>query len=303
MNPAQLYVLSLGSKTSRDGTHRKLSQIAAMQKHSFDSYAWGNLSPLDVQHILAQLEDQGLSFSSINAYLSALKGVAREAWRLGLLDGERLSRIKDIPNRRGFRLPAGQALIKDDVDIIIQTALNNVRTATAKRNAAILALGFYLGLRRAEIGSLKLNQLDLVMGSLRVIGKGNKEREIPIPIKVIPYLNNWLIEREKQVIDYKVKGDFLFGSMNKADKIMNLSGISGNVIFTMIKKTALTSGIHFSTLPTPHDMRRTAVTNWLECGDPRVAQALAGHEHIQTTMSYSRTDLTDKMRNVIEKQS
>jgi integrase len=47
-------------------------------------------------------------------------------------------------------------------------------------------------------------------------------------------------------------------------------------------------------------MRRTAVTNWLQKGDPRVAQALAGHEHIQTTMGYARDDLTDKMRSVVE---
>lgn len=47
-------------------------------------------------------------------------------------------------------------------------------------------------------------------------------------------------------------------------------------------------------------MRRTAVTNWLQKGDPRVAQALAGHKHIQTTMDYARDDLIDKMRNVVE---
>ena len=256
-----------------------------------------------MQLIIADLENQKLSFSSVNAYLSALKSVAKQAWRNGDIDGDVLARIKDIPNRKGFRLPVGQTIAQNDITRLISTCETNANHIKGTRDAAILAIRFYVVIRRSEIGKVKITDIDSNLGEIKVIGKGNKERKIPIPRTAQYYLNHWIKLRNDQIIDHKLSGDFLFGQTNSEQKgkLINLNGLLGNAIREIIVNTCERSGIDFNTLPSPHDMRRTAVTRWLQSGDPRIAQALAGHEHIQTTMGYARDDLTDKMRQTVEK--
>jgi site-specific recombinase XerD len=300
-NPALLYVMSLGSKKSREMMTYKLIQMAKLYDHSIESYPWTELDPMRVQLIINELESKGLSFASVNAYLSALKGVAKQAWRNGDMDGDVLARIKDIRSRKGYRLPVGQSVEQTDIDKLLATCEANPNPVKGIRDAAILALGFFVGLRRSEIGKIKVSDIHLTSGTLRVIGKGNKERKIPLPSIAQHYLHQWLTIRKEQIIEHRLSGDYLFGQINaRRARLINLNGILGRAIWLLLKETCLASGIDFNTLPTPHDMRRTAVTRWLQGGDPRVAQALAGHEHIQTTMSYARDDLTDKMKNLVE---
>lgn len=300
-NPALLYILSLGSKASRDGTRAKLIQIADLESSTLDDYPWSELDPVKVQVILSKLEDKGLSFSSVNAYLSALKGVAKQAWRNGDMDGDVLARIKDIPNRRGSRLPAGQAVNVDDVDKLFESCKNDALGVRGLRDAAVLALGFYVGLRRSELGAVKLSDIDPVIGTLNVIGKGNKERQVPVSRAAMTHLNAWIKARIEQVSDKSLKGDYLLGKVHgRSGELLDVEGLTGDAIRKILVRVCATSKVDFNQLPSPHDMRRTAVTNWLQKGDPRVAQALAGHEHIQTTMGYAKDDLTDKMRAVVE---
>jgi integrase len=299
-NPALLYILSLGSKESRDSYRRRLNQIAAFSGNTIDDYPWTELDPVKVQLILARLEDQSIAFSTINTYLSALKGVAKQAWRNGDIDGDVLARIKDIPNRKGSRLQSGQMIESDQVQTLIETALKDPNPLKASRDAALIAIGFFVGLRRGELGAIKLSDIDGSMGQIKVIGKGNKERLALVPTHAMPIINNYLALRQQAAFDSKIKSDYLFGQINKSGKLIALNGLTGDAIRVILQGIAIKSGIDFNQPPTPHDMRRTAVTNWLQKGDPRVAQALAGHEHIQTTMGYARDDLTDKMRKVVE---
>lgn len=300
-NPALLYILSLGSKTSRDVTRAKLTQIAELESSTIEDYSWNDLDPVKVQIMLSKLEDKGLSFSSVNAYLSALKGVAKQAWRNGDMDGDVLSRIKDIPNRRGSRLPAGQAINEGDVEKLFESCRNDNLGVRGLRDAAVLALGFYVGLRRSELGAVKLSDIDPVMGTLNVIGKGNKERQVPVSRAAMTHLNEWVKVRIVKVSDKSLKGDYLLGKVHgRSGELLDVNGLTGDAIRKILVRVCATSKVDFNQLPSPHDMRRTAVTNWLQKGDPRVAQALAGHEHIQTTMGYAKDDLTDKMRSTVE---
>jgi site-specific recombinase XerC len=303
-NPALLYLLSLAAKTSRATTKFKLEQVALLDGLTVDSYPWNDLDPIKVQTIVAKLEESGLSYSTVNAFLSAIKGVAKQAWRNGDMEGDVLTRIKDIPHRKGYRLPAGQALDKNVVETLLEHAQANPVELLARRDVALIALGFYCGFRRSELGSIKMKQLDLTMGEVKIIGKGNKERKIPIATKALPFINEWLLLRQEWISEHGVKGEHLFGQINARweSKIMlvNLGGLSGNAVRVILNKLCLSSGIAFDQLPTPHDMRRTAITGWLQKGDARLAQALAGHEHIQTTMGYARDDLTDRLRQIVE---
>jgi integrase len=165
-------------------------------------------------------------------------------------------------------------------------------------------LGFYMGLRRSEIGQIKVSDIQLKTGFIKIIGKGNKQRELPIPNSLLPYLNNWLSLRNQQAIEHRLTGKHLLGQVSRhahTPKLVSLDGLTGEMIRLRLK--ALWQQMDTSleqAVPTPHDMRRTAITRWLTKSSPRSAQALAGHSHIQTTMNYSRADLEDEMRKTIE---
>lgn len=306
LNPAKLYVQSLTSSVSRQQMHLKLSQLARLNQQTFETFAWTEITPAWVLDMLIQLEDQGLAYASINLYLSAIKGVAREAWRNNLLDGDTLAKIKDIANRKGSRLPAGRALPQQDIDQLLTLCAQDPISIRGSRDALILMLGFYMGLRRSEIGQIKVADLELNIGFLKIIGKGNKQRELPIPNILLPYLNNWLSLRNQQAIEYHLTGKHLLGQVSRhanAPRLVSLDGLTGEMIRLRLKALwqKMDSNLaQAEKVPTPHDMRRTAITRWLNKGSPRSAQSLAGHSHIQTTMNYSRTDLEDEMRKTIE---
>lgn len=306
LNPAKLYIQSLTSAVSRQQMQLKLGQIAKLNHAQFETFDWASMTPAWVMDMLIQLEDKGLAYSSVNLYLSAIKGVAREAWRNNLLEGDTLAKIKDISGRKGSRLPAGQAIPEQDIQQLLAVCSQDQNTIRGKRDATILTLGFYMGLRRAEIGQIKRSDLQLATGFLKIIGKGNKQRELPIPQIVLTYLNDWLTERNKQITEHRLTGQHLFGQLSRhaqTARLVSLNGLTGEMIRLRLKTIWAQAGITDTfdqPTPTPHDMRRTAITRWLNKGSPRSAQALAGHSHIQTTMNYSRADLQDEMRKAIE---
>ena len=294
-NPALSYLLTLGSAGSRKTMRRVLDRIARLHGHTIDTYPWASVTTNMVLETLAMLEEQGLSYRTVNVALSALKGVAKQAWREELLDGDTLERIKDIENRRGSRLPAGAALDVPEVDALLQAA-DSLNTETARMRArVVLLLGFDAGLRRSEIGSLRQSDVDLKNSVIRVKGKGNKEREVPLSQRLYEALSQWM-QHLQLIQDAGFRGEHLLGSLKKNGELGKLDGISGEAVRKHLRQLAITAGIPENRIPSPHDMRRTAVTNWLERGSVRVAQALAGHEHVQTTMNYDRGDLEEEKR-------
>lgn len=307
INCALLYINSLTSTVSRREMKLKLNAVAWFFNSNIDEFEWHELTPFKVQETLVLLEDKGLAYSSVNAYLSALKGVAKEAWRNNLMDGDTFAKIKDISNRKGSRLPVGKALNKPQIDELFKHCSCDQSEIRGKRNAAILAIALFMGLRRSEIGSLKISNLDFQNEVIRVVGKGNKEREVPVASKVMQILNDWIKIRNDDAERLKIKGDYLFGSLSrdKGSSLRELKGLTGESIRLIIKEISIGAGVDFDgASPTPHDMRRTAITAWLdEAGDPRVAQKLAGHSQIQTTMVYSRSNLDEQIRKVVEKTS
>ncbi|MBE0468076.1 MAG: tyrosine-type recombinase/integrase [Methyloprofundus sp.] len=295
-NPVSLYLLTLGSKVSRTSTLNKLNMVA--QNHGFKDayeYPWEGVNYVTVLNVMADMESSKKSHSTINATLSAIKGVTKQCWMTNRLDGDTFSRIKNIKQKKSERLSTGQAVSHPDVEALFNTIGDSLKDV---RDAAILTLGFGMGLRREEIAQLKLHQVKIKEQTVRVIGKGNKEREVPMDKRSFKLLNKWIdcIKKEKSL--QKIEGEHLFGRINKAQRIENLKGIDNSTIWRVLKSVAKRSGVDFDTLPAPHDMRRTRITKWLDLSDVRTAQKLAGHNHVQTTMGYDRGDLTDKMRAV-----
>ncbi|WP_052501664.1 tyrosine-type recombinase/integrase [Thiomicrospira microaerophila] len=295
-NPLTIYLSLLGSSVSKKTVVSRLKKVATM--HGFDepsTYPWHELDYPKTLEIIDDLKAQQLKYTTINAILSAIKGVANQAWLIGMMDGNEFAKIKAIKAIKGERLPTGQALSKPDICALF--ACTELDSDKAKRDQVILTLGFDLGLRREEISQLKIANVRLKEQVVRVVGKGNKEREVPLNARSTTILSDWI----KHIHSLPVKGLFLLGRTNKKGELLDLNGIDNSSVWRVVKKVAMQSGVDFDNLPSTHDMRRTRVTEWLEVGNPRIAQQLAGHSHIQTTMGYDRAELADQMKDVQSK--
>lgn len=299
MHPVQLYRLSLASKNSRSQVDKLAKRIAALSGISApEDYPWHQMTYTHALSIMAQLEDDGLAFTTVNAHLAIIKGISKQCWMLGLMDGDIYSKIKSVQGRKGIRVPSGRALSDAELDSLFAVCANDQNMARSTRNAAIIALGVFAGLRRSEIAQLKRNDIDLHNASYTVIGKGNKQATLPLSGRALPYITDWLAACLRQ----DIKGAYLFGEVEKNGKIKHLNGIIGNTVWTIIKKTAFDAGIDPDRLPSPHDMRRTLITNLLDKGvNPRITQAVARHANVQTTMRYDRGDIEDAIRNAVDR--
>ncbi|EKS7306983.1 site-specific integrase, partial [Shigella flexneri] len=116
VSPARAYLLSLNSHRSRQTMASFLNIVAVMLgAASLESCSWGSLRRHHVMAVTELLRDTGRATATVNTYLSALKGVAKEAWMLRLMDVESFQHIRAVRNLRGSRLPSGRALPQGEI--------------------------------------------------------------------------------------------------------------------------------------------------------------------------------------------
>lgn len=181
LNPARAYLLSLNSLRSRQTMASFLGIVAGMLgAGSADTCSWGSLRRHHVMGITELLRDTGRATATVNTYLSALKGVAKEAWMLRLMDVESFQHIRAVRNLRGSRLPSGRALPQGEIRALFAVCEAD-RSCLGARDAAMLAVILGCGLRRSEVVSLDLRDVVTQDRALRVLGKGNKERLAYVP--------------------------------------------------------------------------------------------------------------------------
>lgn len=147
---------------------------------SLDACSWGSLRRHHVMAVMELLRDAGRATATVNTYLSALKGVAKEAWMLKLMDVESFQHIQAVRNLRGSRLPRGRALPPGEIRALF-AACEEEDSNIAIRDAALLAILLGCGLRRSEAVGLNLHDVVTTDRAFRVLGKGNKERLAYMP--------------------------------------------------------------------------------------------------------------------------
>lgn len=158
------------------------------------------------------------------------------------------------------------------------------------RNKAILETMYSCGLRVSEVINLKISCLYLDIGFIRVIGKGDKERLVPIGTDAIKYINIYKNEIRVHATPQKNQEDILF--LNKFGK-----GLSRIMIFYIIKEMAAKAGITKNI--SPHTFRHSFATHLVEGGaDLRAVQEMLGHESITTTEIYTHLD-RDYLRSTL----
>ena len=172
---------------------------------------------------------------------------------------------------------AGRAL-KDGEKTAILMACRADNSPAGPRDAAIFGLAVYAGLRRAEIAGLQLEDYNGDDQVMRVKGKGNKTRSVPLTGGLVDALAEWLALRGKGV-------GFLFLAVNKGRRVLD-KGISDAAIYNLLLKRAQQAGVKRFT---PHDGRRSFAGDLLDAGaDVVTVQKLMGHADTNTTSKYDR---------------
>jgi len=181
-HPAIAYLSTLAN-ASREGMLYRLESAARMLSRgrlAALAFPWDRLRYTHVLALRAKLIDLGKAHATCNLTLYAVRGVLKQAWILGYLPHEELTRLQTIPLVKGTRLPTGRALEPAEVAQLFRSCTTDTRQALGTRDAALLALLYGLGLRGAEAVSLDLANYDRGAGAVTVIGKGNKERRVSV---------------------------------------------------------------------------------------------------------------------------
>ena len=231
----------------------------------------------DVRNYIAFLTKNKQRPSSINRNISSIK-----KFHLYLLDNEIVSNnpsdlIESQKNRRNFP----DTLSVEEINKILDSVEGN--GVIDIRNKSILSLLYSSGLRVSELVNLELSNIFLDQDYLKIIGKGKKERLVPIGLKAKKQLI-YYIDKSRNNISSSYSKGYVFLSY-RSKKLTRMA------VFNIIKKYTVLSSI--SKKVSPHTFRHSFATHMLEGGaDLRVVQELLGHENINTTEIYTHLDRT-----------
>ena len=238
----------------------------------------------DLEHFSAGLHDIGIHPRSQCRILSGI----RSFFRFVQLDGYRdddPTELLESP-QIGDHLP--EVLTTEEVDRL--EASIDLSKWEGHRNRAIIEVLFSCGLRVSELVNLKLSDLYIDEEYVRVMGKGSKERLVPISRKAIDELKNWFYDRNLMKIK-SGEEDFVFLNRRGAH-------LTRTMILIMIKAQAKDDGIQKTI--SPHTLRHSFATALLEGGaDLRFIQALLGHEDIGTTEIYTHIDTSTLRQEIL----
>ncbi len=248
---------------------------------------YGGIDLNDLSHIyirswLASLKDAGMSAKTINRKISTLRSFFKYAIKMGLLDKTPMIKISAPKNEK--RLP--HFISEND----ISTLLNHVDFGDdwkGKTDRLIIFLFYNTGIRLSELINLKVDGIDFSNNTIKVLGKGNKERVIPISAELIKEIKYYLEAKAK--LSHKMQPPELF--INEKNK-----KLASRTVYTSIEKwLSLVSTIEKRS---PHVMRHTFATHLMNNGaDLNAVKELLGHSSLASTQVYTHNTI-DKLKKV-----
>ena len=239
----------------------------------------------DLEHFAAFISDLGIGPRSLARILSGV----RQFYRFLVIDGYLKvdpTELLESP-KQPDHLP--EVLSTAEVDLLEQAI--DLSKWEGHRNRAIIEVLFSCGLRVSELTNLKLSNLYIEEQYIRVMGKGSKERLVPISPRALDELNYWFADRNVMKIK-PGEEDYVF---------LNRRGqhLTRTMILIMIKRYAVEAGIKKTI--SPHTLRHSFATSLLEGGaDLRAIQAMLGHESIGTTEIYTHIDTSTLRQEILE---
>lgn len=242
------------------------------------------LTTRQLQLFLQYINELGMSAYSQARILSGIKGFYKYLMFEELIEKDPTELLEGP--KIGRKLP--DTLNYDEIVKLLEAI--DLSTPEGGRNRAMLEVLYSSGLRVSELVELKLNNIYFDVGFLRVIGKGNKERLVPLGRDAMKYLKIYIDEIRVHI---PVKNGF------ESHVFLNRFGkkISRVSVFTIIKSLAQAIGLKKTI--SPHTFRHSFATHLIEGGaDLRAVQEMLGHESITTTEIYTHLD-RDYLRQVI----
>ncbi|MDD5662353.1 MAG: tyrosine recombinase XerC [Candidatus Omnitrophica bacterium] len=244
-----------------------------------------NLEKIDyllLRKYLAVLKEKNLGNRTLGRHLSALRSFFRFLCREGYLKANPILMLSSP--RLDKHLPS--FMTEEEVSRLIESALpKDNNDELGLRNRAILETFYSSGLRISELVALSLEDIDFIAGIVKAMGKGKKERVVPIGDAALTAIRKYLDKRKKQ-------SNAVF--LNKNGKRISARGVR-DVVEKYLKSAGIQRGI------SPHTFRHSFATHLLNRGaDLRTVQELLGHANLSTTQIYTHLT-TDKLKNVYDK--
>ena len=277
-NPIEEYLIHL--KIERDLADNSIESYRRDIKRylrfleSEQIFEWDNIDRYAIVLFMQRLKEEGKSANSIIRMTSSLRQF-HQFLRQEKITSQDVMQSVDTP-KKAETLPKVMSL--KEVDTLLETP--DIETEIGLRDRAILEVMYATGLRISELINLKMDELHLTMGFIQTIGKGNRERILPIGGMAIKYLNDYL-EDSRPIFESRAKEMSPFVFLNTRGK-----GLSRQGVWKNIKKIVQIAGIKQNV--TPHMIRHSFATHLLENGaDLRIVQELLGHADISTTQIYT----------------
>ena len=256
-----------------------LSALAEFQcPKNKPAISWGSVKERDIRNFLDDLDKRGYSLATKSRKIASAKSFFNFLKSEGIIHNNLMDEVRQP--RSGQVLP--KALSIEEVDLLLNFKSEKQSTEDL-RDGVMVELMYAAGLRVSELVGLNVRDVDLDVGSVRTIGKGYKERIIPIYETAVESISEY-VTIIRPIHSQSQKQEALF--LNRRG-----SRLTRQAVWLRLRKLAITVGI--SDKITPHMLRHSFATHLLHGGASlRHVQELLGHSNIATTQIY--THLTDK---------
>jgi integrase/recombinase XerD len=268
-----------------DGYLRDVSKLFAFLDLHYPTLSVLKLELNHLQLFVKWLNEFGIAPTTQARIISGIKSFYNYLIMEDLLKNNP-SELLESP-KLGRKLP--DVLSTEEIDAII--AQIDLSKKEGARNKAIIETLYSCGLRVSELVNLKLSELFFDEGFIKVIGKGNKQRLVPIGSTAVKYINIYKNELRNHLVIDKKHEDFLFLN-NRGKQLTRV------MIFTIIKRLCEKAGIKKKI--SPHTFRHSFATHLVEGGaDLRAVQEMLGHASITTTEIYTHLDTNYLKENIL----
>jgi integrase/recombinase XerD len=246
----------------------------------------GSFSRADILDFVEQLRDEGYSASSICRFVSSIRGLCKYLLVENIIKEDPSETLQGP--RKWERLP--KSLSKSEVKSFLESGPSlKLSGPTTVRDFVMFELLYSSGLRVSELVTLKLEDINFEAGFLRVMGKGSKERIVPVNMRAIERIKSYIARQRMEILKHR-RSPYLFVTGRARP-------MTRQRFWQTIKRIGRRLGIEIS----PHTMRHSFATHLLEGGaDLRALQKMLGHSDISTTQIYTKVT-TDRLKQVYSK--
>lgn len=279
--PSFLAYLSLEKKYSPLTVRAYSGDLEDYARFCLEEYQISDLEKVEygiIRSWIVQLSNSQLSNRSINRKLSSLKAYYKFLLKIGVIEISPLARHRSLKTPKKVEVPFSES---EMVKVLLQIPFDD--NFEGVRDRLIIELLYATGIRRSELVNLKMTQIDLSSKTIKVIGKRNKERIVPLLDSTVHFMEAYIRERNDLVEIADKAHLFLLKSGNKIYETLVYRII--NKYFSLVSPKVKKS---------PHILRHTFATHMLNKGaDLNSVKELLGHSSLASTQVYTHTSIAE----------